>query len=59
MRGEVPSGWRSPPVYRGRGPRSGEGVRNEASYSILIYSYLIYSSTKSPTYSPCDKVHSG
>ncbi len=24
----VTSGWRSPPVYRGRGPRSGEGVQN-------------------------------
>ena len=34
------SGRRSPPVYRGRGPRSGEGVRNTPRMATSNYSLL-------------------
>ena len=34
------SGWRSPPVYRGRGPRSGEGVQICTAWHTPNYSLL-------------------
>ena len=32
----ISSAWRSPPVYRGRGPRSGEGVQIQIT-SLIIF----------------------